>query len=110
MAVPIWIVTTEESILFVPVDNSVERTDDLGRRSISEVLAVEFAAAPPTKDMLFGVLSKLYRIVETLTKLVRLGGITTGMDAELSNSSRVPWLLLGNLKGSLSSVERCWSC
>jgi hypothetical protein len=72
LAVPIRIIATEEGIFFVSVHNGVERTDDLRRRSISEVLAVELTAASPPEDVFFGVLSELYGIVEALAKLMCL--------------------------------------
>lgn len=72
LAVTIGIVTTEEGVCFVAIHNRVESTDNLWRWSISEVLAVELAAASPPVCMVFGMLGELYRVIETLTELVCL--------------------------------------
>lgn len=114
ITVSVRVVTSEEGIGFVAVDNEVICTDHLEWRSISKVTTVDLGAVGVTQDVLFGMLGQQDGLVQSHGNLVRLGRVAALVDGELGDSADIPSVNGGRrvfARGSaLAGLKPCGSC
>lgn len=88
--VAVGVITPEENVGLVAVDDNIVGADGLHGGSVAKVLPVDLALVAPAEDMGLCVPGELDRLVQAGLDLPALGGIAAGVDGVGGHGTSVP--------------------
>ena len=90
-AVLVGVVTSEEHVRLIGIDDTLIPSDRVGSRAITKVLLSKLRLGAPSEKVVPGMSSKLHSLVQTLSELTMKSGVARLVNGEglLPSSSPV---------------------